>query len=101
MTKSKFINGVADESTIRTSDFLYKYSSEFNIWFLNRLSKTVDISEYKDEIINDIENKLTFNQWQAFLLLKGERNKAFELYCQSCNFSEEEKQMIIDIFKNS
>jgi len=58
MTKSKFINGVADESTIRTSDFLYKYSSEFNIWFLNRLSKTVDISEYKDEIINDIENKL-------------------------------------------
>lgn len=50
---------------------------------------------------NDIENKLSFNQWQAFLLLKGERNKAFELYCQSCNFSEEEKQMIIELFKNS
>ena len=49
----------------------------------------------------DIENELNFNQWQAFLLLKGGREKAFELYCQSCKFSDEEKQMIIDTFKNS
>tara|TARA_X000000368_G_scaffold129147_1_gene101532 strand:- start:976 stop:1134 length:159 start_codon:yes stop_codon:yes gene_type:complete len=50
---------------------------------------------------NNIENKLSFNQWQAFLLLKSNRDKAFEVYCKSCKFSEEEKQMIIDTFKNS
>ena len=48
-----------------------------------------------------LENKLSFNQWQAFLLLKSNRDKAFEVYCKSCKFSEEEKQMIIDTFKNS
>jgi len=58
MTKNKFINGVADQTTVRTNDSLYKYNAEKNIWLINRLSKTVDISDYKDDIINDIENKL-------------------------------------------
>lgn len=58
MTKNKFINGVADQTTVRTNDSLYKYNAEKNIWLINRLSKTVDISDYKDDIINNIENKL-------------------------------------------
>lgn len=43
---------------------------------------------------------LTFNQWQAFLLLKNGRKEAFELYSKSCNFSKEEKQMILDTYEN-
>ena len=50
-------------------------------------------------IMSDNDTKeLTFNQWQAYLLLKENRIETFNLYCESCKFSNEEKQMIIDIF---
>ena len=58
MTKGMFTNSAVDETIIRLSDFQYKYDAISNIWLLNRLAKTVNISVFADVIINNITNKL-------------------------------------------
>lgn len=49
----------------------------------------------------DITTELTFNQWQAYLLLIDNRIKTFNLYCKSCNFTDNERKMVINVFNDN
>ena len=44
---------------------------------------------------------LTFNQWQAYLLINSDQKKKFDLYCKGCNFTKDDIDVIMDLYQKN
>ena len=44
---------------------------------------------------------LTFNQWQAYLLINSDQKEKFDLYCKGCNFTEKDFDKIKEVYEKN